>query len=210
MLVLEVLREKIVEGLRFIKEESKVLTLIILVAIISLLGIPFLTLMPVFARDILKAGPTGLGLLMSSAGAGAFIGAIFLAFRADIRRKGLLVASSGMLFSLSLVGFSVSKPCGYQLFLLFIGGLGMISLMAMANSLLQLSVPDDLRGRVMSTFALVFLGFTPIGNLIIGWLAEGLGTPLAVTLGGILCLITIILHHRLPIERLRLPRHTGG
>lgn len=197
-------KEKIIEGLRFIKEESKVFTIIILVAIISLLGIPFLTLMPVFARDILKVGPTGLGLLMSSAGAGAFIGAITLAFRADIKKKGLLVASSGIIFSLTLIIFSLSRTLWLSLFILFIGGLGMISLMAMANSLLQLSVPDNLRGRVMSAFALVFLGFTPIGNLIIGWMAEGLGTPLAVTMGGLLCLITIILLYFRRPEILRL------
>ncbi|MEK6691080.1 MAG: MFS transporter [Nitrospirota bacterium] len=197
-------KEKILEGLRFMRDEPKVFTLILLVAIISLLGIPFLTLMPVFARDILKVGPTGLGLLMSSAGAGAFIGAIFLAFRIDIKKKGFLVASSGILFSLTLIIFSLSRTLWLSMFVLFIGGWGMISLMATANSLLQLSVPDDLRGRVMSAFALVFLGFTPIGNLIIGWMAEGLGTPLAVTIGGILCLITIILLYWRRPEMLRL------
>ncbi len=197
-------KENIFEGLRFIKGESKVFTLIILVAIISLLGIPFLTLMPVFARDILKVGPTGLGMLMSSAGLGAFIGAISLAFRADIKRKGLLVAFSGLLFSITLVVFSLSKLLWLSLFMLFLGGWGMIGLMATANSLLQLSVPDDLRGRVMSAFALVFLGFTPIGNLIIGWMAEGLGTSLAVTLGGMLCLVTIILLYWRRPEMLRL------
>lgn len=196
-------KEKILEGLRFMRDEPKVFTLILLVAIISLLGIPFLALMPVFARDILKIGPTGLGLLMSSAGAGSFIGAISLAFRANIK-KGLLVAFSGLLFSITLIIFSVSKVIWLSVFMLFLGGWGMISLMATANSLLQLSVPDDLRGRVMSAFALVFLGFAPIGNLIIGWLAEGLGTALAVTLGGILCLITIILLYWRRPEMLRL------
>ncbi len=196
-------KEKILEGLRFMRDESKVFTLILLVAIISLLGIPFLTLMPVFARDILKIGPTGLGLLMSSAGAGSFIGAISLAFRAN-RKKGLLVVFSGLLFSITLIIFSVSKVIWLSVFMLFLGGWGMISLMATANSLLQLSVPDDLRGRVMSAFALVFLGFAPIGNLIIGWLAEGLGTALAVTLGGMLCLITIILLYWRRPEMLRL------
>lgn len=197
-------KEKILEGLRFIKGEPKVYTIITLVAIISLLGIPYITLMPVFARDILKIGPTGLGLLMSSAGAGAFIGAISLAFRPNIERKGLLVASAGITFSFSLIIFSVSRTLWLSLSILFIGGWGMISLMATVNSLLQLSVPDDLRGRVMSAFTLVFLGFTPIGNLVIGWMAQGLGTPLAVTLGGILCLVTIILLYWRRPEMLRL------
>jgi uncharacterized membrane protein YwaF len=90
------------------------------------------------------------------------------------------------------------------MFVLFIGGWGMISLMATVNSLLQLSVPDDLRGRVMSAFALVFLGFAPMGNLIIGYMAERFGTSLAVTIGGILCLITIILLYWRRPEMLRL------
>lgn len=197
-------KEKILEGLIFIKGEPKVYTIITLVAIISLLGIPYITLMPVFARDILKIGPTGLGMLMSSAGLGAFIGAISLAIRPNIERKGMLVASAGILFSLSLIIFSVSRTLWLSLSILFIGGWGMISLMAMVNSLLQLSVSDDLRGRVMSAFSLVFLGFTPIGNLIIGWMAQGLGTPLAVTLGGMLCLLTIVLLYFRRPEMLRL------
>lgn len=197
-------KENILEGLRFIKNEPKVYTIIILVAIISFLGIPYITLMPVFARDILKIGPTGLGLLMSSAGVGAFIGAVSLAFRPDINKKGLLAASAGIIFSISLVIFSLSRTLWLSLLILFIGGWGMISLMATANSLLQLSVPDNLRGRVMSSFALVFLGISPIGNLIIGWMAHGLGTPLAVTLGGVLCLVTIILLYWRRPEMLRL------
>lgn len=197
-------KENILEGLRFIKNEPKVYTIITLVAIISLLGIPYITLMPVFARDILKIGPTGLGLLMSSAGVGALIGAVSLAFRPEINKKGLLAASAGIIFSISLVIFSLSRTLWLSLLILFIGGWGMISLMATANSLLQLSVPDNLRGRVMSSFALVFLGISPIGNLIIGWMAHGMGTPLAVTIGGVLCLVTIILLYWRRPEMLRL------
>jgi MFS family permease len=107
-------KEKILEGLKFIKREPKVYTIIILVAIISLLGIPYITLMPVFARDILKIGPAGLGMLMSSAGLGAFIGAISLAFKPNINRKGLLVASAGIVFSLSLIIFSLSRTLFYK------------------------------------------------------------------------------------------------
>jgi len=197
-------KEKMLEGLRFIKGEPRVNTLIILVAIVSLLGIPYITLMPVFARDILKVGPTGLGILMSSAGLGAFIGAISLAFRPNIERKGLLVGSAGIIFSISLVVFSISRTLWLSLFILFVSGWAMISLMAIVNSLLQLSVPDELRGRVMSAFALVFLGISPIGNLLMGWMAQGLGTPFSVTLGGILCLITIILLYRRRPEMLGL------
>lgn len=186
-------KEKILEGLRFIKGEPKVYTFIFLVAIVSISGIPYITLMPVFARDILKIGPTGLGLLMSSAGVGAFLGAVSLAFRPNIKKKGLLVTSAGVIFSLSLIIFSLSKILWLSLSMLFLAGWGMISLMATVNSLLQISSPDDLRGRVMSVFGLVFLGTAPIGNLIIGWMAHGLGTPLAVAIGGMLCLITIII-----------------
>lgn len=197
-------KENILEGLRFIKGEPKVYTIITLVAIISLLGLPYITLMPVFARDILKIGPTGLGLLMSSAGLGAFVGAISLAFRPDIEKKGLLAASAGLLFSISIIIFSLSRTLWLSLLILFIGGWGMISLMATANSLIQLSAPDNLRGRVMSSFALVFLGIAPVGNLMIGWMAHGMGTSLAVTLGGMLCLVTIILFYWRRPEMLRL------
>ena len=184
--------EELKEGLKYIFTEQKIYTLIIFVAITSLFGFPYITFLPVYARDILKTGSTGLGVLMGSAGAGAFTGALGLTLKKDFENKGLLFAASGIIFPLALLVFSYSTVPWLSSVMLFIVGWGAISQMATANSILQITAPDRLRGRVMSAFTLMFLGMATVGNFIVGSIAHYLGTQHAVAVSAVLCLCGII------------------
>jgi len=181
------------EGLRYIFNDPKVYTLILSSGIISFFGFPYATFLPVYARDILKTGATGLGILMGSAGAGAFVGAITLTIRGDFSNKGILLTVSSIAFSIALLVFSISATAWLSYLMLFLVGFCAISQVATANSMLQLAVPDKLRGRVMSSFTTVFLGMTTIGNFSLGSLAYYAGTKYALMTGACLCLFGSLL-----------------
>lgn len=186
-------KEELIEGLKYLFSEPRIYTLIIAVGVISFFGFPYLVFLPVYARDILKTGAAGLGILMGVAGAGALTGAFILAVRGDFAKKGLLLALSGTGFSLALLIFSFSTTLWLSYAMLFLIGLGAISQVATANSMLQLAVPDRLRGRIMSSFTMVFLGMATLGNLAIGTLASYVGTQAALGIGAKFCLLGILL-----------------
>lgn len=190
---LTVLFQDLGEGLSFVKRERNVLRILLLVATLSLLGIPFVTLLPVFAEDILKVGPRGLGVLAGSSGIGALTAAFFIAFRGEIERKGRLMVWAGMTFGAALLVFSLSRDYLASIIILVFAGWGVVSFLAVANSFIQLRTPDVLRGRVMSVYALVFLGIAPIGNAVMGFLAHMAGTDRAVSIGACLCLLAVLL-----------------
>ena len=177
------------EGLSYIFHHPEIYTLLISVGIISFFGFPYMSFLPVYARDILKTGETGLGVLMGFAGAGAFTGAISLALRSDTLKGDLTVAVSGIVFSIALLVFSMSETVWISYAMLFLAGVGAINQIATANNLIQLSVPDELRGRVMSSFTTMFLGMAPLGNLALGSLAHFRGTQNALTVGACFCLL---------------------
>ncbi|MDO8281699.1 MAG: MFS transporter [Thermodesulfovibrionia bacterium] len=186
--------EEFKEGMRYIFSESSVYTLLMFIAITGFFGLPYISFLPIYARDILNTGAAGYGILMSVAGAGAFAGAISLVLKGDHSRKGLLLAVSGIVFSISLLIFSFSTAAWLSNVMLFLVGWGAVSHIATANSMLQLAVPDRLRGRVMSAFTLVFLGTATLGNLAIGSLAHYVGTQHALETVAGTCLVgTLIL-----------------
>ena len=176
------------EGFKYIRHNPTVYILLMSVGIISFFGFPYISFLPVYARDILKTGETGLGILMGSAGAGAFTGAIGLAVKGDTSRKGVVMAAAGITFSTALLVFSYSETAWLSYAMLFLVGLGAINMIATANSLIQLSVPDELRGRVMSCFTTMFLGMAPIGNFAVGSLAHFTGAQNALLASAGLCL----------------------
>jgi MFS family permease len=184
------------EGISYIISEPRVYTLILLVGIISFLGFPYITFLPVYAQDILRTGATGLGILMSFAGAGAFLGAITLAVRGDSSGKGHLLSIAGITFSAALLIFSLSTTTWLSYVMLLLVGWGAVSQIATANSMLQLIVPDMLRGRVMSSFTMVFLGMASIGNFVVGSLAHYTGTRPALIISAGLCLLVSIMVSR--------------
>ena len=178
------------EGLVYVRSTPVVLYFILMVAITSLFMIPYIALMPIFARDILHIGAKGLGIMMGFAGVGALIGALSLATYGGSGRKGFIAFFAAFVSALALLGFSLSREPLLSYALLIVVGWGMITQFATVNAAIQNEVPDVLRGRVMSLYVLVLLGFVPIGNLIIGALAHYAGTPHAVFAGAIVCLVT--------------------
>ncbi|MDD5116505.1 MAG: MFS transporter [Candidatus Omnitrophica bacterium] len=181
------------EGLSFMIRNRSMLALVSIVAVMSLFGISYIMLMPVFASNVLKVGARGLGLLMSSVGLGALSGSLLLARLGDFKYKGRLLSCSIFLFSLLLIIFSLSRGCIISIVLLVFLGAISVPVTAVINTLLQIRVPDEFRGRVMSLFMITFAGIMPFGSLISGSLAQALGVSTALLLCGLICLILFTL-----------------
>ncbi len=163
--------------------------IILLVALVSVAGMPYATLMPIFAAQILHGGASTLGFLSGAAGVGAVAGAITLASRNSVLGLGRWIPSACAGFGLALIGFSFSRWLPLSLLLLALAGLGMITHMAASNTILQTIVDDSRRGRVMSFYTMAFIGMAPFGSLLGGALASRIGAPYTVTLGGVVCLV---------------------
>lgn len=186
-------KKELLEGLRFVKNNSMIFNLMFLIAVFSLIGMPFISLLPVFAGEIFKNGPKGFGFLVSATGTGALTSAVLIAIRKDIQNKYRFITISALLFSISLFFFSISDIFFLSLFLLALIGWSLVSLLAVANSFIQHSVPDKLRGRVMSVYTLVFLGAAPIGNSVIGTVADFTGTVKTIMFASIICLLNCLI-----------------
>jgi len=176
----------------FVRTRRMILALLSMVAAVSLFGISYVILMPVFAKDVLHAGVKGLGILMSSTGLGALAGALILAQLGNFRYKGKLLIYAGFLFSASLIVFSLSRSYFSALFSLIFVGSSSVMAISLVNTLLQINVPDKLRGRLMSLFMITFAGITPFGNLIAGTLAQYLGVSVALLLSGCICAVLFL------------------
>lgn len=179
--MLKTLREGFAYALGFLPIRS----ILLLLAMLSLVGMPYLTLMPVFASDVLGGGPGMLGFLMGSAGLGALTGALHLASRTTVRGLGKLIGFSSTLFGIGLIAFSFSQIAWLSMLLLLVTGFGMMVTTASMNTVLQTVVDEDKRGRVMSLYTMAFMGMAPIGSLFAGWLAQRIGAPATVALGGV-------------------------
>src|SRR5206468_401434 len=177
------------EAVRFIRGDARVMALVVLVAVFSVLGFPFLVLMPVVARDVLHTDARGYGLLMAAVGVGAMLGALALAIAGRRVHKGRALLDGGAAFGALLVLFAAVRSVGVALVLLALAGCAMIVTTALANTMLQTLVPNELRGRVMAFYAFVFVGMAPLGAFQAGLVAEHTGAPFAIALGGIGCLI---------------------
>ena len=199
----------IVDGVRYVRGHLPIRSLLLLLGMVSLAGMPYAVLMPVFADRILGGGPQGLGILMSCAGGGALIGALLLAARRSPRGLGGWVPWAAFGFGLGLVGFSLSRSFWLSGALLVPTGFAMMVQMAASNTLLQMMVPDALRGRVMSLYSMMFMGMAPLGALLAGSLAGVIGAPGTVAGGGALCMLAALwFRRRLP--QIRSARHGPG
>ncbi len=172
----------LIEGFRYVRNRPRVFSLLSISAVTSLFGAPYLTLVPIFARDIFKLGETGLAWMMGIAGAGAFFAALLLAYLGDFQRKGWSVLGGAISFGVCLICFALSTNFKISLIFLFGVGFSIVTSVAVTNTLLQKLVTDQMRGRVMSMFILSFIGTMPIGNLIAGVVSARFGAP--VDLGG--------------------------
>jgi MFS family permease len=172
--------QKIKQGFAYVFQHAAMSSLILLVAIGSLLAIPYLTFVPYFARDVLGSGEPGLGILMACSGAGAFLGAITIAWLTHLRRRGLFVVRASAGFYAAIIAFTFSRNFYLSGFLLMVAGYCMIISVATINSLLQHLAADHMRGRVMSIYSTAFLGLPPIGCLVAGSLARVVSAPHAI------------------------------
>jgi MFS family permease len=177
--------EHIAEGFRYVRRTAPILALMLLLGLVSLVAVPYTVLMPIFADRILHGGARGLGLLMGATGVGALLGALTLAARRRVRGLGRWVAYAAMAFGISLVAFSSSRWFGLSLLLLVPVGYCFMLQMAGTNTLIQSMVPDELRGRVMSVYALMFMGMVPFGSFFSGALASRIGAQWTVAIGGV-------------------------
>ncbi len=181
--------EHMMEGFRFVERTAPIKALLLLLGLVSLVGMPYVVLMPIFADQILHGGARGLGILMGATGVGALFGALTLAFREGVKGLGRWVAWCCAGFGASLVVFALSHTFWVSVLLLLPVGYAMMLQMACSNTLIQVMVPDALRGRVMAVYSMMFMGMAPIGALLGGVLADRLGAPHTVAIGGLACLL---------------------
>jgi MFS family permease len=176
------------EGLSYIRHNETVRSLIILVAVSNVFAMGYSALIPAFARDVLNAGEIGLGLMSACIGAGALIAALVLASLGNFQHKGMLLTVGNLLLPTMVLAFAFSTWLPLSLAILIAAGWGFMTQNATANTLIQTTVPDHLRGRVMSVYTLVFMGFFPVGSLIAGIVAQNFGIPLGAAFGGAIAL----------------------
>ena len=176
------------EGFLYITGSTPMRSTIALLAMVSLFGMPFQVLMPVFAKLLPAGGAHTLGFLMGATGLGALCGALALASRKSELPISNLIPVSAAIFGAGLTAFSISKNFWLSSFFLLITGFGMIVQMASSNTLLQILTDDDKRGRVMAFYAMAFMGMAPFGSLVAGGLAQLIGAPYTVMSGGVACI----------------------
>ena len=202
--------EQLKEGWDYVSRFAPVRTILLLFAAISLMGMPFTVLMPIFAAKILHGGPHTLGFLMAAVGIGALGSAISLAFRKSVLGLGRMIGLSAAIFGVGLIGFGMSHWLPLSLALLTITGFGFMQGMAASNTIIQTVVPADKRGRVMSYYTMAFVGMAPFGSLLAGGLAHLLGAPTTIIISGAFCIagagwyrtqLPVIREHIRPIYR---------
>jgi MFS family permease len=178
----EGVRAQMMVGLRYVWQNVSIRAIITVMGVSCLTAMSYGVLLPVFAADVFHAGEKGLGALNAAMGAGALLGSLTVAAMGGLRRKGLLLTAGNLLFPLLLLGFAFSPSYAVALAALVLVGWAMMAQNATANTLVQATVPDELRGRVMAAYSLVFFGSSPFGSLQIGALAQALGPVMAVAI----------------------------
>ena len=177
------------EGIRYMFNTTEIIVVMRMVSVFSIFGVPYLTLMPVFAREALGLGASGYGLLMTATGVGALSGALFLAAVGGRIRRGRLFAMASLAFPLMILALSATGQPPVAGFVVLFAGLFMILQTALANGILQAIVPDELRGRVMAAYVVVYVGFAPIGSFTGGALARMIGIQWTLAAGGAVMLL---------------------
>ena len=192
----------LVEGLRYTLATVPIRDVLLLLGLVGFMGMPYMTLMPVFAAEIHKSGADALGLMLGAVGFGALIGALFLAQRATVLGLGRIIVIATLGFGLGLIVFTVSRVFWLSLVILMGVGFGWMVLIAASNTALQTLADNEMRGRVMSLFSMMLVGMAPFGSLLAGWLADRIGAPLVVATGGAFCAVAGVIFAR-ELPRLR-------
>jgi len=177
------------EGLVYAFTHPTIKILLIFTAVTSVFGWSYTTIMPVVAKHVYHLDVTGLGYLYAATGLGALLGAVIVSATAKKSNPVILILGGNSLFAISLILFSLTDNLILAFVLLFLAGLGLIAQFSTMNSTIQHLVSDHVRGRVMSIYALMFLGLTPLGSLQVGFLAEHFGSQFAIRLGAVVVLL---------------------
>ncbi len=176
-------------GWTYVSEFLPIRTILLLFAVLSLMGMPFVVLMPIFAAEVLHGGPHTLGFLMGSMGMGALVSALSLAARRNVRGLVRMIPIAAGVFGAGLIGFGLSHWFWLSMVMVFIAGMGMMQGMAASNTVIQTIVTDDKRGRVMSYYTMAFMGMAPFGSLLAGTMAHNFSAPWTVIMNGCVVLL---------------------
>ena len=182
------LTAEIREGWRYVRESMPIRSVLLFLVLVSMVGMPYTTLMPIFASVVLHGGPHTLGFLMAAAGLGALTGAVSLAMRRSVLGLGRVIVWSASMFGLGLIGLGLSHMLALSLVAVAAAGFGMMRHMASSNTILQTIVEEDKRGRVMAYYSMALQGISPFGSLAAGAIATKVGAPRTILGGGCLCL----------------------
>ena len=181
-------------GFHYIFGEKNIFALVLMVAAFSMIGFGALTLIPVFAKDILQIGVAGYGQLLSWQGVGALIGGVFLVLFGDFFHKGKLLLFTRLILGPGIIGLAISKTPWVSMGIMAILGYSFITQLVITNTLIQTIVPDELRGRVLSTYTWALGGFYPLGSLLMGALGDQIGAPTAALISGVGCILVILIN----------------
>ena len=176
-------------GWTYVAEFLPIRTILMLFALISLMGMPYVVLMPIFAKKALGGGPHTLGFLMGAMGLGALLSALSLAARRNVRGLVRIIPIAAAVFGAGLVGFGFSHWFWLSMAMVFLAGMGMMQGMAASNTVIQTIVTEDKRGRVMSYYTMAFMGMAPFGSLLAGTMAHNFGAPMTVMVNGAVVLL---------------------
>ena len=177
------------EGWSYVSNFHAIRTILLLFAVVSLMGMPFVVLMPIFAAKVLHGGPHTLGFLMGAMGVGALISALSLAARKSVRGLIRMIPVAAAVFGLGLIGFGFSRSFWLSMAMVLIAGMGMMQGMAASNTIIQTLVSEEKRGRVMSYYTMAFVGMAPFGSLLAGSMASAIGAPWTVMINGIVVVL---------------------
>jgi MFS family permease len=176
------------EGWAYVSGFAPLRTILLLFALLSLMGWPFMVLMPVFAAQTLHGGPHTLGFLMGAVGVGSLVSALTMVLRKSVRGLVRMIPVAASLFGVGLIGFGLSQVMWISMLTMLVTGFGMMQGLVASNTILQTLVDDKMRGRVMSYYTMAFVGMAPFGSLLAGGLAHVMGAPRTVMLSGAACI----------------------
>jgi MFS family permease len=193
------LTRSLAEGVNYALAISPIRQLLLLMGLVGFMGMPYITLMPVFAAEIHGGGADALGLMMGAVGIGALLGSLFLARRSKVLGLGRIIVVAALTFGTGLILFSFSSVFALSLTILGVVGCAWMVLVAGCNTALQTLSDDKMRGRVMSLFSMMLVGMAPFGSLIAGWSADRFGAQKVIAIGGFFCALAgIIFARQLP------------
>lgn len=175
------------EGIAYVAKDPLLGTLVLIAAIPAMFGMPYITLMPVFAERILHVGPQGLGLLMSATGLGSLLGALLVASLTTFKARGRLQLTAAIVFGGMLALFGLSQWMALSLLLLVVAGTASMTYNSLNQTQIQTLAPDHMRGRILSVLTLTTFGMMPLGNLIGGIVAQRFSAPAVLVGGGAIC-----------------------